>query len=101
MIWEALFEERRDAGVWFVADGLLPQSRPWSRDALCGNENMKIEIEKIFVIVFFTCLCISAFTFLVYDQVSEEIKKYIIWINILFLLIVIAMMIYAKIFKKK
>ena len=101
MMLDALFEERRDAWVWFVADGLLLQSRPWSRDALCGNENMKIEIEKIFVIVFFTCLCISAFTFLVYDQVSEEIKKYIIWINILFLLIVIAMMIYAKIFKKK
>ena len=62
---------------------------------------MKIEIEKIFVIVFFVCLCISALTFLVYDHVGEEIKKYIIWINILFLLIVIAMMIYAKIFLKK
>lgn len=59
---------------------------------------MKIEIEKIFVIVFFVCLCISALTFLVYDHVGEEIKNYIIWINILFLLIVIAMMIYAKIF---
>lgn len=62
---------------------------------------MKIEIEKIFVIVFFVCLCISALTFLVYDHVGEEIKNYIIWINILFLLIVIAMMIYAKIFLKK
>ena len=86
-------------GLW--ADGLLLQSRPWSRDALCGNESMKIEIEKILVIVFFTCLCISALTFLVYDHVGEEIKNYIIWINILFLLIVIAMMIYAKIFLKK
>ena len=62
---------------------------------------MKIEIEKIFVIVFFVCLCISALTFFVYDHVGEEIKNYIIWINILFLLIVIAMMIYAKIFLKK
>ena len=86
-------------GLW--ADGLLLQSRPWSRDALCGNESMKIEIEKIFVIVFFVCLCISALTFLAYDHVGEEIKNYIIWINILFLLIVIAMMIYAKIFLKK
>ena len=101
MIWEALFEERRDAGVWFVADGLLLQSRPWSRDALCGNENMKIEIEKIFVIVFFTCLCISAFTFLVYDQVSEEKKKYIIYINILFLIIIIEMINNKKKIKKK
>ena len=50
----------------------------WSRDALCGNESMKIEIEKIFVIVFFTYLCISALTFLAYDQVGEEIKNYII-----------------------
>lgn len=62
---------------------------------------MKIEIEKIFVIVFFVCLCISALTFLVYEHVGEEIKNYIIWINILFLLIVIAMIIYAKIFLKK
>lgn len=70
----------------------------WCSDALCGNESMKIGIEKIFVIVFFVCLCISALTFLAYDHVGEEIKNYIIWINILFLLIIIAMMIYAKIF---
>ena len=45
---------------------------------LCGSYNMNIEIEKIFVIIFFFCLCISVFTFLAYDQVGEEIKKYII-----------------------
>lgn len=28
MMLDALLEERRDAWVWFVADGLLLQSRP-------------------------------------------------------------------------
>lgn len=62
---------------------------------------MNIEVEKIFVFIFFVCLLISAATFLAYDHVSEEIKKYIIWINIIFFLLIIAMMIYAKFLKKK
>ena len=57
---------------------------------------MGIKMEKNFVIIFFVCLFISSITFLAYDFVSEEIKKLIIWINVLFLILIIAMMIYAK-----
>ena len=58
-------------------------------------------MEKIFVIIFFVCLFISSITFLAYDFVSEELKKLIIWINIILLLLIIAMMVYAKIFLKR
>ena len=36
------------------------------------------------MLLFFVCLFISSITFLAYDFVSEEIKKLIIWINVLF-----------------
>jgi len=62
---------------------------------------MGIKMEKNFVIIFFVCLFISSITFLAYDFVSEEIKKLIIWINILFLILIIAMMIYAKLKKMR
>ena len=58
-------------------------------------------MEKNFVIIFFVCLFISSITFLAYDFVSEEIKKLIIWINVLFLILIIAMMIYAKLKKMR
>lgn len=45
---------------------------------------MGIKMEKIFVIIFFVCLFISSITFLAYDFVSEEIKKLIIWMNVVF-----------------
>lgn len=60
---------------------------------------MGIKMEKIFVIIFFVCLFISSTTFLAYDFVSEEIKKLIIWINVVFLILIIAMMIYPKLRK--
>lgn len=61
---------------------------------------MGIKMEKNFVIIFlYVCLFISSITFLAYDFVSEEIKKLIIWINALFLILIIAMMIYAKLKK--
>ncbi|VKI13685.1 Uncharacterised protein [Streptococcus pneumoniae] len=56
-------------------------------------------MEKIFVIIFFVCLFISSITFLAYDFVSEEIKKLIIWMNVVFLILIIAMMIYPKLRK--
>ena len=56
---------------------------------------------KIFVIIFFVCLFISSITFLAYDFVSEEIKKLILLINVLFLILIIAMMIYAKLKKMR
>ena len=62
---------------------------------------MGIRMEKNFVIIFFVCLFISSITFLAYDFVSEEIKKLIIWINVLFLILIIAMMIYAKLKKMR
>ena len=62
---------------------------------------MGIKMEKIFVIIFFVSLFISSITFLAYDFVSEEIKKLIIWINVLFLILIIAMMIYAKLKKMR
>lgn len=62
---------------------------------------MGIKMEKSFVIIFFICLFISSITFLAYDFVSEEIKKLIIWINVLFLILIIAMMIYAKLKKMR
>ena len=62
---------------------------------------MGIKMEKNFVIIFFVCLFISSITFLDYDFVSEEIKKLIIWINALFLILIIAMMIYAKLKKMR
>lgn len=62
---------------------------------------MGIKMEKIFVIIFFVSLFISSITFLAYDFVSEELKKLIIWINIILLLLIIAMMVYAKIFLKR
>lgn len=62
---------------------------------------MGIKMEKNFVIIFFICLFISSITFLAYDFVSEEIKKLIIWINVLFLILIIAMMIYAKLKKMR
>jgi len=58
-------------------------------------------MEKNFVIIFFVCLFISSITFLAYDFVSEEIKKLIIWINVLLLILIIAMMIYAKLKKMR
>ncbi|BDS59719.1 hypothetical protein ACW5ZJ_09360 [Streptococcus pneumoniae] len=57
---------------------------------------MGIKMEKIFVIIFFVCLFISSITFLAYDFVSEEIKKLIIWMNVVFLILIIAMIIYPK-----
>lgn len=60
---------------------------------------MGIKIEKIFVIIFFVCLFISSITFLAYDFVSEEIKKLIIWMNVVFLILIIAMIIYPKLRK--
>ena len=62
---------------------------------------MGIKMGKNFVIIFFVCLFISSITFLAYDFVSEEIKKLIIWINALFLILIIAMMIYAKLKKMR
>ena len=62
---------------------------------------MGIKMEKNFVMIFFVCLFISSITFLAYDFVSEEIKKLIIWINVLFLILIIAMMIYAKLKKMR
>ena len=62
---------------------------------------MGIKMEKIFVIIFFVSLFISSITFLAYDFVSEELKKLIIWINTILLLLIIAMMVYAKIFLKR
>ncbi|HGP8803670.1 TPA: hypothetical protein ACLXEP_001309 [Streptococcus pneumoniae] len=60
---------------------------------------MGIKMEKIFVIIFFVCLFISSITFLAYDFVSEEIKKLIIWMNVVFLIVIIAMIIYPKLRK--
>ncbi|HFI0415760.1 TPA: hypothetical protein ACGPAS_000524 [Streptococcus suis] len=60
-----------------------------------------MKIEKIFVLVFFGCLLISSITFLTYDHVNEEIKKYIIWVNTLFFIIVLTMILYAKLIFKK
>ncbi|HFI0861118.1 TPA: hypothetical protein ACGOYJ_000548 [Streptococcus suis] len=60
-----------------------------------------MKIEKIFVLVFFGCLLISSITFLTYDHVNEEIKKYIIWVNTLFFIIVLTIILYAKLILKK
>lgn len=60
---------------------------------------MGIKMEKIFVIIFFVCLFISSITFLAYDFVSEEIKKLIIWMNVVFLILIIEMIIYPKLRK--
>lgn len=60
---------------------------------------MGIKMEKIFVIIFFVCLFISSIAFLAYDFVSEEIKKLIIWMNVVFLILIIAMIIYPKLRK--
>ncbi|HGL0348981.1 TPA: hypothetical protein ACKAME_002054 [Streptococcus pneumoniae] len=60
---------------------------------------MGIKMEKIFVIIFFVCLFIPSITFLAYDFVSEEIKKLIIWMNVVFLILIIAMIIYPKLRK--
>ncbi|WP_224354768.1 hypothetical protein [Streptococcus pneumoniae] len=60
---------------------------------------MGIKMEKIFVIIFFVCLFISSITFLAYDFVSEELKKLIIWINVVFLILIISMIIYPKLRK--
>ncbi|HGJ1012950.1 TPA: hypothetical protein ACJUSK_001279 [Streptococcus pneumoniae] len=60
---------------------------------------MGIKMEKIFVIIFFVCLFISSITFLAYDFVSEEIKKLIIWMNVVFLILIIVMIIYPKLRK--
>ncbi|CIW24186.1 hypothetical protein RK851_02190 [Streptococcus pneumoniae] len=60
---------------------------------------MGIKMEKIFVIIFFVCLFISSITFLAYDFVSEEIKKLIIWMNVVFLILIVAMIIYPKLRK--
>ncbi|MDF3278962.1 hypothetical protein P3F86_06070 [Streptococcus pneumoniae] len=60
---------------------------------------MGIKMKKIFVIIFFVCLFISSITFLAYDFVSEEIKKLIIWMNVVFLFLIIAMIIYPKLRK--
>ncbi|NMH50799.1 hypothetical protein [Streptococcus pneumoniae] len=60
---------------------------------------MGIKMEKIFVIIFFVCLFISSITFLAYDFVSEEIKKLIIWMNVVFFILIILMIIYPKLRK--
>ncbi|HGQ9642110.1 TPA: hypothetical protein ACL23P_001910 [Streptococcus pneumoniae] len=60
---------------------------------------MGIKMEKIFVIIFFVCLFISSIIFLAYDFVSEEIKKLFIWMNVVFLILIIAMIIYPKLRK--
>lgn len=57
---------------------------------------MGMKLEKIFVIVFLAFLLISSVTFLAYDHVGEELKKLIIMINLIFLLLIMSMMIYAK-----
>ncbi|MGC4429445.1 hypothetical protein ABWL48_04685 [Streptococcus suis] len=59
-----------------------------------------MKIEKIFVLVFFGCLLLSSITFLAYDHVSEEVKQWIIGVNILFFLLILAMMFYAKLMWK-
>ena len=61
---------------------------------------MGIKMEKFLLLFFFVSLFISSITFLAYDFVSEELKKLIIWITIILLLLIIAMMVYAKIFLK-
>ena len=60
-----------------------------------------MKIEKIFVIVFLAFLLISSVTFLAYDHVDEELKKLIIMINLIFLILTIAMIVYAKLKKDK
>ncbi|HFI0667745.1 TPA: hypothetical protein ACGO4I_001180 [Streptococcus suis] len=60
-----------------------------------------MKIEKVYVLIFFGCLMLSSITFLAYDHVNEEIKKYIIWVNILFFIVVLAMILYAKLILKK
>lgn len=60
-----------------------------------------MKIEKVYILIFFGCLMLSSITFLAYDHVNEEIKKYIIWVNILFFIIVLAMILYAKLILKK
>lgn len=60
-----------------------------------------MKIEKVYVLIFFGCLMLSSITFLAYDHVNEEIKKYIIWVNILFFIIVLTMILYAKLILKK
>ena len=62
---------------------------------------MGMKIEKIFVIVFLAFLLISSVTFLAYDHVDEELKKLIIMINLIFLILTIAMIVYAKLKKDK
>ncbi|ETD92260.1 hypothetical protein [Streptococcus pseudopneumoniae] len=62
---------------------------------------MGMKIEKIFVIVFLAFLLISSVTFLAYDYVDEELKKLIIMINLIFLILTIAMIVYAKLKKDK
>lgn len=62
---------------------------------------MGIKMEKIFVIVFLAFLLISSVTFLAYDHVDEELKKLIIMINLIFLILTIAMIVYAKLKKDK
>ena len=62
---------------------------------------MGMKIEKIFVIVFLEFLLISSVTFLAYDHVGEELKKLIIMINLIFLILTIAMIVYAKLKKDK
>ena len=46
-------------------------------------------------------LLISSVTFLAYDHVDEELKKLIIMINLIFLILTIAMIVYAKLKKDK
>ena len=62
---------------------------------------MGMKLEKIFVIVFLAFLLISSVTFLAYDHVDEELKKLIIMINLIFLILTIAMIVYAKLKKDK
>ena len=61
---------------------------------------MGMKLEKIFVIVFLALLLISSVTFLAYDHVGEELKKFIIMINLIFLILTIAMIVYAKLKKR-
>lgn len=62
---------------------------------------MGIKYEKSFIIIFFMYILILSATFLAYDYIGEELKRLIIMTNVIILLLIIAMMIYAKIFFKR
>lgn len=59
-----------------------------------------MSMEKCFTIIFFICLGISSITFLLYDYVSEEMKKWIMFMNAIFALLIGVMMVLHKLFYK-